>query len=435
MRLHRSLTCGAFFLLATLAATIQMPAEATAQGEKSAGVRCVAVEGALLTQTAKGQWVSVAAKSDVPAEKLLVALFGAEFNAPGGGVNARVVADVGQRGPFPVLEAALRFHAAKSADLEVTLERGILILTNAKKSGAAKIRLNLRAETFEIELHEPKARLGIEVYGRHAPGPPNLKDPKADDPVANIAFFALAGESVVTTEKHATRLHAPPGAALYLWDNVTRTGEVVRFETLPDSAKPMDAEERKKFEAICGFAKSWAAEPGDITKVLGGAVAKPDARERKAAVVALGALDDLPGLMRVFNNKDHADARDTAIVVVRHWLGREPGQWGRLYNYLTNVESNTPTQAKNLIYLFNGLEAEKRQQPETYQLLIEALNHKKMRTRELARWHLVRLAPDGKSIAYDAASGEAQRLEAIAAWRRLIPEGELPPPPKKSPPK
>jgi hypothetical protein len=41
------------------------------------------------------------------------------------------------------------------------------------------------------------------------------------------------------------------------------------------------------------------------------------------------------------------------------------------------------------------------------------------------------LVPDGKSIAYDAAAAEGQRLQAIAQWRRLIPEGQLPPPPKK----
>jgi len=399
--------------------------------QTSAG-QCTAVQGALFTSAGKGAWKNVAPKGDVPVDQLLIALFGAEFKSANGGVEARVLADVGQRGPFPVLEAALRFHAPKAVDLDVSLERGILILTNTKKTGTAHIRIRLHAETFEITLLDPKAKVGIEVYGRHVPGPAKLSDPKADEPVANIAFFALEGDVVLTVDKHATRLQAPPGAALYLWDNVTRMGEVVRYETLPDTVKPMNAEERKQFDAICGLAKTWAAEPGGIAKGLEtSAASKADALERKAAVVALGAIDDLPRLMQVLNASTHADARDKAIVVIRHWLGREPGQSIRLYDHLTKTEKYTPTQAKNMLHLFNGIEADKRGQPETYAMLIQVLNHSKMPARELARWHLVRLAPAGSSIAYDAAGGEAQRLEAIEAWRRLIPEGQLPPPPPK----
>jgi hypothetical protein len=371
----------------------------------------------------------VAEKSDVPAGQLLIALFGAEFISPGGGVNVRAVADVGQRGPFSVLEAALRFHPTKDADLDLSLERGIVVLTNTKKSGPANVRLRLRAETFSIELHEPKARLAVEVYGRHLPGPPKLDDPKADDPVANIAFFALEGESNVTAEKHTSRLHAPPGPALYLWDNVSRSAEVIRYESLPDFAKPMSEDERKKFEALGALAKKWADEPS--VKTLESAATSQEAMERKAAVVALGAVDNLSGLMKVLNNKDHADTRDMAVLVIRHWVGREAGQSVRLYEHLTKNENYTPVQAKNLLHLFNGIEKEKLRRPDTYDLLIHALNHSKMPARELARWHLIRLVPDGKSIAYDAAGAEEQRLEAIAAWRRLIPEGELPPLPKK----
>ena len=73
-----------------------------------------------------------------------------------------------------------------------------------------------------------------------------------------------------------------------------------------------------------------------------------------------------------------------------------------MYEHLVKNEGYTPTQAKNLLYLFNGLEEAKMRQPETYDLLILALNHAKMPTRELARWHLVRLVPGGKGIVYDA---------------------------------
>jgi hypothetical protein len=399
----------------------------------NASVRCTKVHGALLMRAHSGGWQSVASEADVPENRLMVALFGAEFRSGNDAIEMRLLADVGQRGPFPVLEAAVRFHAPKTADLDATLERGVAVLSNKKSAGAAHVRLQVRDEVFEVTLTEPKARLGVEIYGRHVPGPAQVSDAKLDDPVANVVFFALEGEIVIGTHKKATRLHAPPGNALFLWDSVTREPEVRRFDKLPDFAKPMDDKERQQFDTICGLAKTWAAKPGEIAKSLEKAVRSAEAGQRKAAVAALGALDELPQLLQALNAKDHADARDMAVLVLRHWLGRAPGQSVRLYEYLTKTDGYNPTQAKNLLYLFNGIEDEKLKKAETYDVLIQALNHSKMPVRELARWHLVRLVPDGKSIAYDAAAAEGQRLQAIAQWRRLIPEGELPPPPKKKP--
>lgn len=408
-----------------------LAAPAFAQGQAKPPVQLTAVHGALLASGKAESWESLTPTTGVPADRLLVALFGAEFRSLNGAVEARMVADVGQRGPFPVLEAALQFHANLKKDLDLTLERGILVLINTRKAGPAHVRLHVSEEVFDVELSEPKAKLGIEVYGRHVRGMPRLTSRKDDAPVLNAAFFALEGDVIINTEKQATRMQAPPGVALYLWDNLTRMADVHRFEALPDSVKPMTAEERKKFDTISGFAKNWTSKPTPVGKALEAGAQSKDARERKAAVVALGALDELPRLMQVLSNQEHADTRDMAILVIRHWLGRAPGQSIRLFNHLTKNEGYTPTQAKNLLHLFNGIEEDKLRQPETFDLLIGALNHPKMPARELARWHLVRLVPEGKAIAYDAAAAEPMRLRAIAEWRRLIPEGELPAPPKK----
>jgi hypothetical protein len=417
-------------LVLTLSLLPMLAASVFGQGKAKPAAHVNAVHGALMIKSDAG-WDTLAAKSDVPADRLIVALFGADFRSLNGAVEGKMIADVGQRGPFPVLEAAASFHVTADCDLSVTLQRGILVLVNTKKTGPAKVHLRVSDETFEIALHDSTSKLGIEVYGRHVPGPPKLTNVKADAPVANAAFFALAGEVVIKAEKQATRLQAPPGAALLLWDNLTRMPDLHRFDKLPDSVKPFSAEEKKQFETLAGFAKAWASKPGEIGKTLEIAVDSKNALERKAAVVALGALDDLPRLVQVLSNKDHADARDMAVLVVRHWLGEAPGQSIRMYNYLTKSEGYTPTQAKNLLYLCNGLEEDKLRQPATYDLLILGLNAPKMPTRELAHWHLVRLVPGGKEIVYDAAAPEAARLQSSAAWRRLVPEGELPAPPKK----
>ena len=64
-----------------------------------------------------------------------------------------------------------------------------------------------------------------------------------------------------------------------------------------------------------------------------------------------------------------------------------------------------------------------RQEPDTYLVLIHYLDHKNQGVRTLAHWHLVRLAPAGKLIPYDAAAPEADRQAAVRRWQALIPEG------------
>ncbi len=71
------------------------------------------------------------------------------------------------------------------------------------------------------------------------------------------------------------------------------------------------------------------------------------------------------------------------------------------------------------------------EQPETYETLIEYLNHKRLPVRELARWHLYHLAPVGRDIKYDAAAQPEERAKAAREWKDLIPTGKLPPKEKK----
>ncbi|HZZ82480.1 MAG TPA: hypothetical protein VFE62_28535 [Gemmataceae bacterium] len=391
-------------------------------------VHCNAVHGALLIEEKPGKWDAVKPKSDIPAEKLVIALFGAELQAPDGAVDVKLVADVGQRGPFASLEARARFHVPKDTDLDVSLERGIAVIANAKKSGEAKVALRVGQDVFEITLPEPKSRVGIEVHGRHMPGPPTLK---SEAPVVTMLIFALEGDAVVSNGKQATRLTAPPGASLYMWDSISHSVDVQRFEKLPDFAKPFSAKEKELFEMVCHCAKPLADKPGAIRDTLDKLISSDEPKERKTAVVCMGALDDMPGMLSALGDPKHADVRDMAVLTLRHWIGRGPGQAERWDAFLLK-QGYTAKQAKNMLYLLRGIEEAKLRQPATYDVLIGALNHKKIEARELAHWHLIRLVPGGNKIAYDAAAPEAERLQAIAAFRRLVPEGELPMPPKKN---
>jgi uncharacterized protein (TIGR03000 family) len=66
------------------------------------------------------------------------------------------------------------------------------------------------------------------------------------------------------------------------------------------------------------------------------------------------------------------------------------------------------------------------EQPETYETLIAYLRHRRQAVRELAAWHLYRLAPIGQKIPFNAAASPEEHAKAAAAWKKLIPSGELP---------
>ena len=75
-----------------------------------------------------------------------------------------------------------------------------------------------------------------------------------------------------------------------------------------------------------------------------------------------------------------------------------------------------------VLQLLHSVGVEDLAKPETYDLLLAYLNHERLPVRELARWHLARLVPDGSKVAYDAAAPADQRAEGVKEWRKHVRE-------------
>src|SRR5207244_13379467 len=76
--------------------------------------------------------------------------------------------------------------------------------------------------------------------------------------------------------------------------------------------------------------------------------------------------------------------------------------------------------------LLHNFGSAERADPRTYELLIANLGHDKLAIRELASWHLTRLAPQlAKDIKYDPVNVEG-RKKACEEWRKKIPPGTVP---------
>jgi hypothetical protein len=380
--------------------------------------RVEAVDGALLARSGQS-WHAVKSGQAWPNDVLVVALPQAEFTSANGAVRGIMLADVGHRTPYPVLESALIMHAPEQVDLDVTLDRGIVGFMNIKKEGEAKVRLRFRDQRWLLTLKAPDTRVGIEIYGRHAPGAKDLHD----EPVTNVAFLVTRGRAFVDLGEQGHALTAPPGNSLMLWDTVTRTVEMEHLDKAPRSLRDLDEKEAEVFKQI--VAATQQLNTGSPVEAATKLVGSPQPVQRLAGVTVLGALDDLPHLLEALGDPARPDVREQAVLVLRHWLGREPGQIARLAHVLKQ-QGYSDTQARMLVQLLVGFSAAQRAEPATYDLLLDYLDHNKLAVRELAHWHLVRLAPAGRTIAYDPAAAAPQREESIRQWREVIPAGSLP---------
>jgi len=376
---------------------------------------CVAVDGALLAKTGDMHWRSVKANDDVPAGALLVALPKAELASRNGAVGIHLLADIGQRGPFPVLESAVILHPAKDHDLNLTVDRGIVVLVNRKKKGAAKVCLGVRGQKWEVDLKSPGAKVAVEIYSRHVPSSDVHKE---DDPTTYVVMIVVEGKAFVDSGAAGKALRAPPGPAMVVWDSIGRQDEVRTLDELPQGIKPKDEKEKQLFKDICHCTAHF--NEGKTAAALDHLLKSERKTDRLVGVTALGALDEVEKLLGVLANPHHADARDHAILVLRHWAGRSPGQLKKLQATITGPLGYTPVQAKNFLHLLIGLTDQEKKQEGSLEFLVDLLNHRQLPVRELARWHLVRLIPEGQDIVYDAAAAEPERLRAMEQWRKLL---------------
>jgi hypothetical protein len=424
--------------IAGLVALLAVPAVAHAQPQRAVVAKATSAAGTFAARPPDGKSFEVlGAGAELRAGDLLVALPGATLASKDGAVTLKSFADYDGRSPLPILETAVALGAAeKGADLAFALDRGRVDITNTRASGAAVAAVRFWDEAWTIKLDDPGTRVALEMSGRWPAGSrfklaePGAKVPPAE-PAASLVLLVLKGSATVTSGDTTLGLSAPPGPAALEWDNVAGAKpQPQKLAALPEWADPesnLSERARKVAAAVEKFRAARAENPGAALKAFLGSA---DPIEQRLALVTLGATDDLATLGPTLAAAKTAEEWDMGIRVLRHWLGRAPGQDQKLYRFLTGSRGYTEAQAKIVMQLLFGFGAAELRRPETYQVLIDYLGHEKPGIRNLAAWHLVRLVPRGKDIPFKPDGSAADAAKAQAAWKKLIPEGELPPPPK-----
>ena len=390
--------------------------------QEAGGFQVTAVNGALLGRADSG-WQSLTANESIANPgTTLIALFEADLKVNGGAVAIKMLGDIGEFGPLPVLDSSIRIRKPGMADAALALDHGVIVLTNTKTAGAATVRLEIRGEEVELKLKSPGTKVGIEVHGRHPGGAIHILK---DEPTTFVYVVVGNGDVVISTTSNTYAMAAPPGPALLRWDSVGKQAEIESLEKFPPELV-RNEQEKQQFEKICAAAKAFSKNPGAAAAKM---VKSNDAVERRVAVTALGALNDVPHLLAALGDAEHKDVREQAVLVLRAWMGRSPGQLKTLRGSMLAQKYGLP-QMKTTMHLLFGFDEQERDRPAIYQFLLSLLEHKSVAVRELAHWHLVRLAPAGRDIVFDAGAAEEDRQKSVESWRKLIPPGELPPRPK-----
>jgi hypothetical protein len=430
---HRTLSSKARRVaLAAALLAVWAPALGAAEERKPAGT-CASGDASIVRREAPDRpWQVVKQGEQLFTGDLLVGMPGALIDSADGAVRLALLSDPDKQSPYPILEAAVVLHRSEGHDLDFTLDRGRVNVTNRKKEGAAKVRVRFHDQSWGLALEAPGAEVALQLYGRWAAGVRfNPKPGPKDVPTANLLLLVVKGEARI---KHGTATHlmkAPPGPALLHWCNELGGEAPEPLDSLPRwaDARQRNTERAKMLKAAMDKFRALALEKS-IPEAIDQFLASDQPAERTMAIIFLGATDDLAGLRKVFHDPKQHDMWDTAVIVMRHWLGRGPGQDQKLYQGLMTIGKYTPAHAATIMQLLHSFGEADLARPELYEMLVRFMGHDALGVRGLAHWHLYRLVPEGKEIGFDPLAPKDQREKARAEWKKLIDKeiaaGQLP---------
>ena len=407
------------------------PAAAAAQDRVACG-KATSLSGTFTCRQVSSPTFDVlATDAEVFSGDLLVALPGAALVSKNGAVGLNAHADYDGRSPLPILETAVILDEPKDCDLAFTLDRGRVDVTNKKADGPAVVRVKFRDQAWTVTLDAPGCRVAFELVGRWPAGSRfRLHNPAKGPgpaPVASLVALVLKGAPSVGIGGFTVGMRAAPGPALIEWDSLAGARpEPKRLDKAPDWADPEADPTPQARKVAAAVEKFRVARAKDAAAAPRSFLDSADPVEQRVALVTLGAVDDLEQLARGLDEAKTVEAWDFGITVVRHWLGRGPGQDQKLYRALL-AGGYDAASAGIVMQLLFGFSRDDLTQPETYDVLIEYLRHDRPAVRNLAAWHLVRLVPQGKAIEYKPAGSKADAEKTYEAWRKLVPAGQLPP--------
>ncbi len=371
-------------------------------------------------------WTRLFHNNPVYSEDPLVSLPGYHSKIGLNGVDVVLAGDLNDKMAVTILESAAVLHANPEVDLDLTLDRGRVIISKSKAEGQAKVLLRFQDVTWRLTLLEPGTTVAATLISL-----PKLaftkKPDKQDIPFAALVLKVVKGQAYLKggLVQHLAR-EGGPG---YYWDNLGTVQEPQERRQLPPwfQEVPPRSREQDWTPALAGLSQNLKNPKASVDVVLAEMLKDPDLLTRLLGVFCLGATSDLPDLLEALADEGQQAVRVAAIQVLRHWIGLRPENELKLYQALEKkYKSATAEIIMTLLHTYSDAS---RHRPETYEQLIEWLKSDKLPIRQLAHWQLS-LLPETQDIAaripYNPAGGTEQREQAYEQWKRWVPDGKLP---------
>lgn len=333
----------------------------------------------------------------------------------------------------PLLDAAIVIHNKPDVDLDFTLQRGRVLITNRKEQGELTTRMTFNEEAgktpevWELTLHEPGTEVAVDVLGGYAR---ETGFNSGEGPLCALFLVVLRGQATIKVDRQTFR--PPPESASYMtWDNknvgvggpLPMDPKALEFWNKSFANTPQAAETVRALNELVS-----RPENVSIEVMLEESLTSEKPATRNMAVYGLGSLDNLSKLLDVLADQEErfADMRDAAIISLRSWIGRRIENDKELYDFMLNRKKFKEREAVTAMQLLHDFRDEDLKKPETWQFLIFCIKDRRPMIRELAYWHLIRLVPGTRQPKYYPGGDSEKPERAFAEWQKLIPDGGLP---------
>ncbi len=286
--------------------------------------KCLSPAGRLLVNERPGQpWHALGDTEDVSSRDLVLALPGtrAVLETRPKAVELTLWGNLPELTRFSGLQSAVILHDSRAFDLDFTLHRGRVIVTNRRDKGAAQVWVRIAGAAFRLTLGEPGDAVCLGLHSFWPRGVSFTPEPKPRDvPAATLTFLVLKGQIDVKAGGTQHSLSAPPGPAYFHWDSDNGPDEgTTRRDRIPEWANPKAKappgagilfETIEKYQTMAKDGEPRIA----LDAFLVAAIDTRDDKQAKAmiefAVLGLAAINDIDRVIQALNDPKQAEAED-----------------------------------------------------------------------------------------------------------------------------
>jgi hypothetical protein len=294
------------------------------------------------------------------------------------------------------------------------------------------IGLKVRGELWQIVLRSSDAVFGVEAQ----PGEPVQFEQSAVPAVANLTFYASAGEVHLTNGIEQQMLIGPTTLPV---PSPRAAPTAAPPPALPQAAVAIANSELPLPRWLSGPAMSTAVkqyarlfekefeESNPVRLSIGGTKDHKNPELSRLAVECLALISDFSSLVETLQPpSQHEESRKAAIAGLRVWLPTAPENRTLLHRELSK---HFKAEDADVIYemLWGYSEADARGKRMSGRL-VDWLAHDEIAVRELAIYHLQRLT--NRRFDFRANASASQRLASQKRWIEFLKDGVLLPPAK-----